>query len=73
MQIDNNLVMYDVQGCVVWATRTMDLGKRGTAYLILQIDGNMAIYDGNRQILWTTYSTNNTSNTKQFNTHNLIK
>lgn len=60
MQVDNNLVMYDGGGRAVWETGTAEMGRRGTAYLILQIDGNMAIYDRDRLILWASNSTNHT-------------
>ena len=44
MQNDNNLIMYDNTGKVVWQTNTGGKGKAGGALRINQ-DGNMMIYD----------------------------
>ncbi len=51
MQLDGNLVIYDIFDRAVWASNTS--GNEG-AKLVLQDDGNMVIYSVSNKPLWSS-------------------
>ena len=52
MQVDGNLVLYDLGGVVLWASHT---GGCGTSpyRVAMQSDGNVVVYGGN-QAIWSS-------------------
>jgi hypothetical protein len=49
-QRDGNLVLYDQDSKVIWASNTY--GHYGQNILKVQSDGNVVLYDNNSKILW---------------------
>lgn len=51
MQVDGNLVVYNVNGTAIWASVTEG---NTDAYLVVHNDGNVVVYDSNNQTIWQT-------------------
>ena len=60
VQGDGNMVVYQANNKVLWASNTGGKGGSGT-HLVLQGDGNLVLYDGSN-VLWTS-NTNTRGNT----------
>jgi hypothetical protein len=53
MQVDGNLVVYNVDNNAIWASVTEGNEE---AYLVVHNDGNVVIYDSSNQTIWQTFT-----------------